>query len=141
MCELTSSSNSYIRSRYSCDDRLGKPSVVLPSSAKGGLTISVEVMIDANPNPLGMISNHSSKFDVRFSSQNDMSTFAISMRIAERTVSVQYFPVSCIILVLYFSTGRKTWGIGRPHPPAITLPRESATEFGRRCRPGVAVNH
>lgn len=84
---------------------------------EGGLTISVEVTIDANPRPLGIISNHSSKFDVRFSSQNEMSTFEESMRIAEMTVGIQYFPVCRMTLVLYFSTGRKTWGMGKTSPP------------------------
>ena len=64
----------------------------------------MEVRIAAIPSPLGTISNHSSKSDVRFSSRNETSTFAQTMRSAEMTVSVQYFPVCRMILVLYFST-------------------------------------
>jgi hypothetical protein len=72
------------------------------------LTISVEVTMDDVPSPLGTISNHSSKFDVRFSSQNETSTFAQSTESAETTVTVQYFPVCRMILVFFFSTDGKT---------------------------------
>ena len=60
------------------------------------------------PNPMGTISNHRSKLDVCFSSQKEISTFAQSMRSAERTVSIQYLPVCRMILVLYISTDRKS---------------------------------
>ncbi len=64
--------------------------------------------MDDVPSPLGTISNHISKLDVCFSSQNEISTFAQSMRSAETTVSIQYLPVCRMILALYISTDRKT---------------------------------
>ena len=60
------------------------------------------------PSPLGTISNHISKLDVCFSSQNEISTFAQTMRSAETTVNILYLPVCRIILALYVSTDKKT---------------------------------
>jgi hypothetical protein len=66
--------------------------------ARKHLTIKVEVRVEANPRPLKMISNQSSKSDVVFRFQRDMRPVPKRDSPVLARVKTQYFPVRRMIL-------------------------------------------
>jgi hypothetical protein len=117
--------------------------------ARQVLTINVEVRVEANPRPLNVISNQSSKSDVVFRFQRDMRPVPRRDSPVLARVKPRYFPVRRIILrcgLALFASNRGAY------QPAPTLPMDKATfqalfstvphprlevltEFGTRCSP------
>ena len=114
--ELTSSCNSHIRSRYSCDDRLGKPSVVTP--AAGGRAHNQRGGNDRRQSQ-STGNNIEPQLEVR-------RTLLVPKRDehvcgkhenCRNNCQRPIFPGVSHDPRIMFSTGRKMWGIGKASPP------------------------